>query len=75
MVIQDVEFSNRGGTKIQSQFSMSKIIRIFLIFFSLKNSNLGAHVLLLTIFDDNNFSTTLLLELGQIFDEVAKLGK
>ena len=27
----------------QSQFSMSKIIRIFLNFFSLNNINLGAH--------------------------------
>ena len=34
----------------QSQFSMSKIIRIFLIFFSFKNINLGAHFLLLTFF-------------------------
>ena len=32
----------------QSQFSMPKIILIFLNFFSLKNVNLGAHVLLLT---------------------------
>ena len=35
----------------QSQFSMSKIIRIFLNFFLLKNTNLGAHILLLTFFD------------------------
>jgi hypothetical protein len=27
----------------QSQFSMSKFIQIFLNFFSLKNTNLGAH--------------------------------
>ena len=47
----------------------------FSIFFSLKNTNLGAHFLLLTLFDNINFSTTLLLKLGQIFDEVAKLGK
>ena len=39
----------------QSQFSRSKIIRIFLIFFSLKNMNLGAHFLLLTFFDNINF--------------------
>ena len=43
----------------QSQFSMSKIIRIFLIFFSLMNINLGAHFLLLTFFDNINFSITL----------------
>ena len=30
----------------QSEFSMSKIIRISLIFFSLKNNKLGAHFLL-----------------------------
>ena len=59
----------------QSEFSMSKIIRIYLNFFSLKNTNLGAHFLLLTLFDNINFSTSLLLKLGQIFDEVAKLGK
>ena len=33
----------------QSQFSTSKIIRILLIFFSLKNINLGAHFLFLLI--------------------------
>ena len=33
----------------QSQFSTSKIIRIFLIFFSSKNINLGAHFLFLLI--------------------------
>ena len=59
----------------QSEFSMSKIIRIFLKFFSLKNTNLEAHFLLLAFFDKINFLTTLLLKLGQIFDEVAKLGK
>ena len=30
----------------QSEFSISKIIRIFMIFFSLKNKILGAHFLL-----------------------------
>ena len=69
-----------GGQKVpkfdfQSQFSMSKMIRIFLNFFSLKNINLGDHFLLLTFFDKINFLTTLLLKLGQIFDEVANLGK
>ena len=39
----------------QSDFSMSKIIRIFLIFFSLKNTNLGAHILLLAFFENSNF--------------------
>ena len=40
----------------QSQFSMSKIIWIILIFFSLKNTNLGAHFLLLTFAKDINKS-------------------
>ena len=44
-------------------------------FFSLKNTNLETHFLLLAFFYKINFSTTLLLKLGQIFDEVAKLGK
>ena len=44
-------------------------------FFSLKNTNLEAHFLLLAFFDKINFLTTLLLKLSQIFDEVAKLGK
>ena len=39
----------------QSQFSMSKIVRIFLIFFPLKTINLGAYFLLLTFFDNINF--------------------
>ena len=56
-------------------FLCQKSSESFSIFFSLKNTNLGAHFLLLTLFDNINFSTTLLLKLGQIFDEVAKLGK
>ena len=43
------------NSDFQSQFSMSKIIRIFLIFFSLKNMILGAHFLLLTFFENFNF--------------------
>ena len=39
----------------QSQFSMSKIILIFLNFFLLKNINLGASLLLLTFFENFNF--------------------
>ena len=62
--------------KFDFQFPMSKIIRMFLnFFFSLKNTNLEAHFLLLAFFDKINFLTTLLLKLGQIFDEVAKVGK
>ena len=72
----------------QSQLSMSKIIQILLIFFSLKKTNLEAHFLLLALFYKIYFLTTLfrvsvhwtltltlLLKLGQIFDEVAKLGE
>ena len=44
-------------------------------FFSLKNNRLGAHFLLRLFFDNFKFKKTLLLKLGQIFDEVAKLGK
>ena len=49
------------NSDFQSQFSMSKIIRSFLIFFffSLKNMILGAHLLLLTFFENFNFWTTL----------------
>ena len=43
----------------QSQFSTSKIIRIFLIFFSLKNISLGACFLFLSFFENFNFWTTL----------------
>ena len=59
----------------QSQFSMSKLIESFSIFFSLKNTNLEAHFLLLAFLIKSFFLTSLLLKLGQIFDEVAKLGK
>ena len=59
----------------QSQFSMSKIIRIFLNFFFIEEYKFRSTFLLLAFFDKINFLTTLLLKLGQIFDEVAKLGK
>ena len=59
----------------QSEFSMSKIIQIFLIFFSLKNKNLGVHFLLKLFFGDINLKTTFLLKSGLIFDNAAKLGK
>ena len=39
----------------QSKSSMLKIIWIFLIFFSLKNTNLGTHFLLLKFLDKINF--------------------
>ena len=59
----------------QSQFSTSKIIRIFLNFIFIEEYKFRSTFLLLPFFDKINFLTTLLLELGQIFDEVAKLGK
>ena len=46
----------------QSEFSMSKIIQLFLGFFSLENNNLGLH-----------FFTKIIS--GPIFDKAAKLGK
>jgi hypothetical protein len=39
----------------QSQFSMSKLFEYFSIFFSLNNTNLGAHFLLFKFFDTINF--------------------
>ena len=56
-------------------FLCQKSSESFSFFFSLKDTNLEAHFLLLAFFDKINFLTTLLLKLGQIFDEVAKLGK
>ena len=52
----------------QSQFYMSKIISIFLNFFSLKNINLGAHFLLLTLFDNFKIERLLFLKWLLIFD-------
>ena len=43
----------------QKKFSMSKIIRIFLIFFSMKNKILGAHFWLELFSGNFNFKTTL----------------
>ena len=39
----------------QNQFSMSKIIQIFLNSFSMKHTNLGAYFLFLTFIDKINF--------------------
>ena len=49
------EISKSANIDFQSQFSMSKIIRISQVFFLLKNINLGAHFLSLTFFDSINF--------------------
>ena len=56
-------------------FLCQKSSESFSFFFSLKNTNLEAHFVLLAFFYKINFLTTLLLKLGQIFDKVAKLGK
>ena len=53
---------------IQNQFYMSKIIRILLNFFSLKNIILGAHFLLLTFFDKIKIERLLFLKWRLIFD-------
>ena len=49
----------------QSEFSMSKIIRIFLRKNSLKNINLGHQLLLQIFFDKFNFKNNLFLKLGR----------
>ena len=59
----------------QGQFSMSKIIQIFLNFFFIEEYKFRSTFFVIGIFWYNKFLTTLLLKLGQIFDEVAKLGK
>ena len=46
---------------------MSKMIQIFLTFFSLKNFILGAHILLLTFFENFNFWTTLFSKMKSNF--------
>jgi len=51
----DGEVSKMPKFDFQSQFSTSKIILIFPNVFSLKNINLGAHILLLTFYDNINF--------------------
>ena len=48
-------YVNLQNSDFQSQFSTSKIIQIFLTFFSLKNINIGARVLILTFFDNFDF--------------------
>ena len=53
---------------IQSQFSMSNIIRIFLNIFSLKNITLGAGFLLLTFLKTSIFEPLCFLKWGPIFD-------
>ena len=55
------------SSDFQSQFSMSKIIRIIPKKFSLKNMKLGARLLLLTHLFNVIFETLYLLKLGQNF--------
>ena len=54
----------------QSEFSMSKIIRIFLIFFSLRNKILVAHFLVTSILKLFQMVKSCL-----IFDQAAKVDK
>ena len=54
-----IDSQKEPKSDFQSEFSMSKIIRIFLFFFSLKNIILGANFSLLTFFDNFNFYSTL----------------
>ena len=57
LTFTDVQMGRQKVPKsdFQSHFSMSKIIRIFLIFFSLKNINLEEGYLLLSFFENFNF--------------------
>ena len=50
-----ISWQKKPISDFQSEFSMSKIIWIFLHFFSLKNINLGACFLLLTFSDNIKF--------------------
>ena len=50
----------------QSQFSMSKIVRIFLIFF-IEEYQLRGMCLLLTFFENLNFYSTLFTKIISIF--------
>ena len=52
----------------KSIFYVKNHWNLYQFFFSLKNTNLGAHFLLLTSFDYINFQITLLLKLCPIFD-------
>ena len=49
-------------------FLYQKLSESFSIFFSLKNINFGASLLLLTFFENSNFETTLLLKSCQFFN-------
>ena len=53
------------NSDFQSHFSLSKIVRIFLFFSSLKNINLRHQFLLKTFFDKFNFKNILFLKLGR----------
>ena len=53
------------NSDFQSHFSMSKIVRIFLIFFSLKNIDLGQQLLSKTFFDKFNLKNNLFPKLGR----------
>ena len=65
MTFTDVHTSHQKVPKsdFQSQFSMSKIIRIFLIIFSLKNISLEEGFVLLSYIKNFNFWTTLFFKM------------
>ena len=50
------------------KFVISEIIRIFLLLFSSKNTNLGAHFLFFTSYDSINFWILLLVKWCPIYD-------
>ena len=66
--------SKSAISDFQSEFSMSKIICIFLKKFSLRNIHLGAPFLKKTFFADFNFKTTLLLKRRPILDKLSPDG-
>ena len=59
----------------QIEFSMSKTIQIFLIFFSLKNENLGEHFLLKSFLVTSILKPLQMVKKCLIFEQAAKLGK
>ena len=65
MTFTDVHLGRQKVPKsdFQSHFSMSKIIQIFLNFFSLKNISLEEGFLLLSFFEKLNFWTILFSEM------------
>ena len=59
--------SRKGNSDFQSHFFMSKNYGIFLIFFSLKNMQKGAQLVLMTYFHNFDFKCTLFSKSVPIF--------